>query len=40
MSVGGFASCAHMLKIKPFGNSYKKARRSYEVEYNEQDNRR
>ncbi|MBY4728874.1 MULTISPECIES: hypothetical protein [Burkholderia] len=28
-AVGGYASQAHMLKIKPFDNSYKKARESY-----------
>jgi len=28
--VGGFASRSAMLKIKPFDNSYKKARKSYE----------
>lgn len=30
-SIGGYASRAHMLKIKPFDNGYKKARKSYEV---------
>ncbi|AXF22754.1 hypothetical protein CUJ89_19790 [Burkholderia pyrrocinia] len=30
VAVGGYASRAHMLKIKPFDNSYKKARQSYE----------
>lgn len=29
-ALGGYASQAHMLKIKPFDNSYKKARESYE----------
>jgi hypothetical protein len=29
MALGGFASRAHMLHIKPFDNSYKKARKSY-----------
>lgn len=28
-AVGGYASQAHMLHIKPFDNSYKKARDSY-----------
>ena len=28
-AVGGYASQAHMLKIKPFDNSYKKARDSH-----------
>jgi hypothetical protein len=36
-AVGGYASRAHMLKIKPFDNSYKKARESYEVKEDEQD---
>ena len=30
-AVGGYASQAHMLKIKPFDNSYKKARNSYKA---------
>ncbi|MCP3718938.1 hypothetical protein [Paraburkholderia sp. CNPSo 3281] len=30
MVLGGFTSRAHMLHIKPFDNSYKKARKSYE----------
>ncbi|MEM5446103.1 hypothetical protein [Paraburkholderia guartelaensis] len=30
MALGGFSSRAHMLHIKPFDNSYKKARKSYE----------
>ncbi|MFT4066935.1 hypothetical protein [Paraburkholderia sp.] len=29
--VGGFTSRAHLLHIKPFDNSYKKARKSYEA---------
>ncbi|MBR8144545.1 hypothetical protein KDW55_03495 [Burkholderia sp. AU19243] len=29
-AIGGYASRARMLKIKPFDNSYKKARKSYE----------
>jgi len=36
-AVGGYASQAHMLKIKPFGNNWKKVRRSYEVKGDEQD---
>jgi hypothetical protein len=36
-AVGGYASRAHLLKIKPFDNSYKKARASYEVEDDKQD---
>jgi TRAP-type uncharacterized transport system fused permease subunit len=31
-AVGGYASQAHMLQIRPFDNSYKKARDSYNVE--------
>lgn len=34
-AVGGYASRAHLLKIKPFDNSYKKARKSYEVKDDE-----
>lgn len=34
---GGYASQAHMLKIKPFDNSYKKTRKAYEVKDDEQD---
>jgi hypothetical protein len=30
VAIGGYASRAHTLKIKPFDNSYQKARRSYE----------
>ncbi|MFM0337257.1 hypothetical protein [Paraburkholderia fungorum] len=37
MAVGGISSRAHMLKIKPFDNSYKKASKSYEVNDDEQD---
>lgn len=36
-AVGGYASRAHLLKIKPFGNSYKKARESYKVKDDDQD---
>jgi len=36
-AIGGFASRAHMLKIKPFDNSYKKARESYKVKDDDQD---
>jgi hypothetical protein len=35
--VGGMTSRAALLKIKPFDNSYKKARKSYEAIDNEQD---
>jgi hypothetical protein len=31
MALGGLSSRAHMLNIKPFDNSYKKARDSYKV---------
>lgn len=34
---GGYASQAHMFKIKPFDNSYKKARDSYKVKDGKQD---
>ena len=37
MAIGGLSSRARLLKIKPFDNSYKKARKSYEVEDEEQD---
>ncbi|WJF91793.1 hypothetical protein QS306_17140 [Paraburkholderia bonniea] len=36
-AVGGFASRAKMLKIKPFDNSYKKARDSYRVKDDEEN---
>jgi hypothetical protein len=36
-AVGGYASRAHLLKIKPFDNSYKKARDSYKAKDNEAD---
>jgi hypothetical protein len=36
-AVGGFASRAAMLKIKPFDNSYKKARDSYKVKDEKQE---
>ena len=35
--VGGMTSQARLLKIKPFDNSYKKARKSYEVKDDTQD---
>ncbi|WP_059731599.1 hypothetical protein [Burkholderia cepacia] len=35
MALGGISSRAHMLKIKPFDNSHKKARKSYEVKNDE-----
>ncbi|WP_175669984.1 hypothetical protein [Burkholderia ambifaria] len=31
MALGGISSRAHMLKIKPFDNSYQKARDSYKT---------
>ncbi|WP_321922699.1 hypothetical protein [Burkholderia sp. BCC1998] len=37
MAIGGISSRAHMLKIKPFDNSYKRARASYEVKADEPD---
>lgn len=37
MAVGGISSRAHMLKIKPFDNSYQKACKSYEVNDDGQD---
>ncbi|WP_322012976.1 hypothetical protein [Paraburkholderia sp. J12] len=37
MALGGFSSRAHMLHIKPFDNSYKKARESYETKGDEED---
>ncbi|AOJ87143.1 hypothetical protein WS87_10890 [Burkholderia sp. MSMB0856] len=40
MALGGISSRAHMLKIKPFDNSYKKARKSYEVKADESDKSR
>lgn len=36
-AVGGYASRAHLLKIKPFGNNYRRVRKSYEVKDDEQD---
>ncbi|WP_244107163.1 DUF4231 domain-containing protein [Burkholderia sp. BCC0419] len=35
--VGGYTSRAAMLRIKPFDNSYKKARKSYEAKSDEPD---
>lgn len=35
--VGGMTSQARLLKIRPFDNSYKKARKSYEVKDDEPD---
>lgn len=29
-ALGGYSSQAHMLKVKPFDNSYKNARKSYD----------
>lgn len=37
MAVGGISSRARLLKIKPFDNSYKKARDSYKVKDDEAD---
>ncbi|RQH00633.1 hypothetical protein D1Y85_24945 [Paraburkholderia dinghuensis] len=34
--LGGLCSRAHMLNIKPFDNSYKKARKSYETKDDEE----
>jgi hypothetical protein len=36
MALGGFCSRAHLLHIKPFDNSYEKARKSYDTESNEE----
>jgi hypothetical protein len=36
-AIGGYASKAHQLGIKPFDNSYEKARKSYEVAGDKQD---
>jgi hypothetical protein len=35
--VGGMTSRAALLKIKPFDNSYKKARKSYEMKYDDSE---
>ncbi|WP_081080194.1 hypothetical protein [Burkholderia cepacia] len=35
--IGGMTSQARLLKIRPFDNSYKKARKSYEVKSDESD---
>lgn len=37
MAMGGYASRAHTLGIKPFDNSYEKARESYTTEDDKQD---
>lgn len=37
MAIGGLCSRARMLKIKPFDNSYKKARESYKIADDKQD---
>ncbi|MDR8398055.1 MULTISPECIES: hypothetical protein [Paraburkholderia] len=37
MALGGISSRAHMLNIKPFDNSYKKARESYKTEDDKHD---
>ncbi|MBN3778793.1 hypothetical protein G3O06_14700 [Burkholderia sp. Ac-20345] len=36
-AIGGYASRAHLLHIKPFDNSYKKARESYKQKDDEED---
>lgn len=36
-AIGGYVSRAHLLKIRPFDNSYKKARDSYKVKDDEAD---
>ncbi|ALL69839.1 hypothetical protein K788_0007413 (plasmid) [Paraburkholderia caribensis MBA4] len=36
MLIGGMASRAKLLNIKPFDNSYKKARKTYESNDNEE----
>ena len=36
-AVGGYASRAHLLHIKPFDDGYKKARESYKVEDDDED---
>ncbi|QYD68219.1 hypothetical protein KZJ38_18390 [Paraburkholderia edwinii] len=36
-AIGGYASRAHLLKIKPFDNSYEKARKTYGARGEEQD---
>ncbi|MBN3763396.1 hypothetical protein G3O01_21470 [Burkholderia sp. Ac-20365] len=36
MALGGICSRAHMLHVKPFDNSYEKARKSYDTESNEE----
>jgi hypothetical protein len=36
-AVGGYASRAHLLHIKPFGTNWKKVRKTYEAKDNEQD---
>lgn len=37
MALGGISSRAHMLKIKPFDSSYKRARKSYEAKADDSD---
>jgi hypothetical protein len=39
MAIGGLSSRARLLKIKPFDNSYKKARKSYEKDVDEAEKR-
>jgi hypothetical protein len=36
MALGGLSSRAHMLNVKPFDNSYKKARESYQTKLEQQ----
>ena len=36
-AIGGYASRAKALGLKPFDNSYKKARESYQVKHDDQD---
>ncbi|WDR86093.1 hypothetical protein [Burkholderia ambifaria] len=36
-ALGGYASQAHMFKIKPFDTRYKKARNSYKTKENDED---
>jgi hypothetical protein len=37
LATGAYAEKANMLHLKPFDNSYKKARESYKVENNEEN---
>jgi len=40
MAIGGLSTRARLLKIKPFDNSYKKARKSYEKDDDEAGKRK